>query len=1132
MKNLFGRVVLPVLSTSFLFIFAFTSFAQDLDDVTISGRVVDSNKLAIVGATVTATRIETGTTRTAVTNDDGRFRLIELTPGLYKVSASATGFGTKERVDLQTIAGLNVQLDFTLDPGSIEVDPVQVNNDDAAETVDTTRTVVGSTISGIDIEELPNNSRNALDLVLTLGGTSEEALSVRDLSEDRNSNARVPPAEQGLFSLSGGASYSNNITIDGLDNNDDRSAGDRFQPSLEAIAEVQVITSQFSAEYGRASGGRVNLRTRGGTSKYRGRAFMFYRDDSLNSNSWYNNSRGFSRLPLTEYNPGVTFGGPILKKRTFFFAAYEYTNLQDTTFIDTYVPVGTNSRFTLPTSTGGAQGCDSSSPTACTTVPPTAGLVAPYQASLATPNNNHTFTARFDHKLTKNNDFYVVWQLGRRKNRRTTGGSTTRIEDALQAKSANTDGLSFTDNHIFGGKVVNQYRMQWSVYEPNYQTDNPFDPVVLIGYRNPMTNGIQTLIAGNSTASTLQNFSSNRKETRWQFQDSVAFPIANHTFKAGIDIQYVNSEDLSLGDATGTFNFSSVLFYEQNNVTRFRQNFGTARDVTNTYWGIFFNDEFRVRPNFSINYGLRFENETAVTDKNNLGPRLGITYGPWKSGKGVIRFGAGIFYNKTLLRTVGDYIQNNSGNLFNYDTNNIGTSGSDTRRLAVLAAISQQFPNRFETVADLKRMLTSIGQPDTLGFASSSLIRSVDPKLKIPESYQFNLGFEREIGNGFIFEANLTSNKTSHLWREYNPNLPVLPAGFSDWTGYLLANPYVFTNSNGNLRTYQFYLGATNDASGVSTAPGGTTACSTTNTVTCFVNLNSLNSTTTFPSTAVSGSTTNSTGTPLGISLAAISRFRPDTSVAEKEIVSSIGNAYYKGLVLELRRRYKNLGNGFSSSFRFVYTLASTRDDGLNNTTNAEINGDFDREWARSSQDRRHRIAVSGTIETPWWLGKVRMSPLFRFGSSAPFNLGYGSDRNLNDTSTDRPLFTGNIKDIKWRAPGSAFPTELASQFSLPPIGSISGNLPRNAGRGPSFYTFDLSLTREWKFGDRFKLRPTIQFDNILNAAVFSFGSEFIDFTALSTSPTATQLANYQSFLIPTRTYRQRQIRIGFRFDF
>ena len=213
------------------------------------------------------------------------------------------------------------------------------------------------------MEELPNLDRNPLDLVLTVGGVSEEALSTTDLAEDEDANPRSTPFEQGNFSISGGASYSNNITIDGLDNNDDRSARERFQPSLEAVAEVQVVRNQFSSEYGRASGGRVNIRTRGGTKRLRGRAFVFYRDDLFNANSWYNNSRGISRPPLTAFTPGFTLGGPVrlplvdLGNRTFFFVSYENQRLDDTTLIDTYIPVAPNPRFTLPTPSG-AEYCD------------------------------------------------------------------------------------------------------------------------------------------------------------------------------------------------------------------------------------------------------------------------------------------------------------------------------------------------------------------------------------------------------------------------------------------------------------------------------------------------------------------------------------------------------------------------------------------------------------------------------------------------------------------------------------------------------------------------------------------------------------------------------------------------------
>ncbi len=225
------------------------------------------------------------------------------------------------------------------------------------------------------------------------------------------------PAEQGNFSLSGGVSYSNNITIDGLDNNDDRSANVRFQPSIESIEEVQVITNQFSAEYGRASGGRINLRTRSGSNRLRGRAFMFFRDDNLNANTWYNNSRGFPRLPLTEYNPGFTLSGPIVlpkiydgHNRTFFSVAYEYNNLQDTTFINTFVPLVSNPRFHASGRKCGLSGRFD------------ADDLAAYNVFYTTPNVNHIFTAKLDHKLTSSNDFTIGYQLGRRKNRRTTRG--------------------------------------------------------------------------------------------------------------------------------------------------------------------------------------------------------------------------------------------------------------------------------------------------------------------------------------------------------------------------------------------------------------------------------------------------------------------------------------------------------------------------------------------------------------------------------------------------------------------------------------------------------------------------------------------------------------------------------------
>src|SRR2546421_9942873 len=297
------------LSLVLLCLASVAAFAQDLDNVTITGRVMDQNGAVIPGTTVTATLAKNKVERTVTADADGRYRIIQLAPGIYSVKAAFTNFATEEKTDLTTIAGQNVQLDFTLKPADVTAQTVIVSQANAPE-VDTTRTVVGGTITTQEVESLPVNTRSPLDLIFTLGGVSEEPLSTRDLAEDKTS-ARSTPEEAGNFSLSGGPAYSNNVTIDGLDNNDDRSARERFQPSVEAIEEVQIITNQFSAEYGRASGGRINLRTRGGSGKFHTRAFYFFRDESLNANTFRNNLKGVKRLPLQEHDPGFTLSGPI-----------------------------------------------------------------------------------------------------------------------------------------------------------------------------------------------------------------------------------------------------------------------------------------------------------------------------------------------------------------------------------------------------------------------------------------------------------------------------------------------------------------------------------------------------------------------------------------------------------------------------------------------------------------------------------------------------------------------------------------------------------------------------------------------------------------------------------------------------
>jgi hypothetical protein len=207
---------------------------------------------------------------------------------------------------------------------------------------------------------------------------------------------------------------------------------------------------------------------------------------------------------------------------------------------------------------------------------------------------------------------------------------------------------------------------------------------------------------------------------------------------------------------------------------------------------------------------------------------------------------------------------------------------------------------------------------------------------------------------------------------------------------------------------------------------------------------------------------------------------------------------------------------------RASYTLSRLIDDGVVNTSSPLVVGDFRRERALSLQDARHRVAISGYFLFPDWLARLSLSGAFNYSSSLPFSVGVrGNDRSLDDVNNDRPNFAGDLDRIVWRRPGSPLDPTLAAGFTLPTIGT-AGNLPRNAGRGPSAYTLNLRLAREFKFTESRKLELQIETFNPFNATVFSFGSEFIDFGATGLG----------DFLTPRRTVKPRTMRLGLRFDF
>lgn len=1067
--------------------------AQDLDTVVIAGRVTDQNAAVIPGAEVQATLVRTEQKRTTVSDAEGRYRLIQLEPGTYVVRVSFAGFAAQEITNVATVSGQSVEVDVTLIPSHLEVEPVVITSADLPA-VDSRRTVTGVTLTSLETESLPINSRSVLDLIFTLPGVTEEPLSTRDLAEDRNTNHANTPEEAGTFSLAGAPAYSNNLTIDGLDNNDDRAARERFQPSLEAVAEVQVITNQFSAEYGRASGGRVNLRTRSGSRQFHGRGFYFFRDEALHANTFRNNSLGLARLPLQEHVAGFTLGGPLPSKRlkeTVFFVSYEANRVLDSALIDTLVPLEQNANFPLPSPTHPDRRRleDAEEPRL-------AAEVAPFISSISTPFKNTSITTRVDHQFGPMHSASAVYQAGRLINLRQFGGGN-RLAEALQGRRRNSDAISFSDTLVFSERLVNQLRFQYSRLAPAFEARGGSEPVVLISLNDPLIGEDPerrsgTLVAGSSTAG-----GSDRREGRMQLQDVLSFLSGNHSLKLGVDVHHVRSTFIDLSDLSGTFNFASAGDFLAGAASRFRQNFQSSSTQKNLYAGFFVQDEWQIIPQLLLSYGLRYEYETILHDPNNFGPRFSLAYRPFESGKLVVRAGGGIFFNRPLLRTIDDFTLGQQ-QLF-FDTNQLrdpltGKLMTTEQRRAFISQ-NLRFPETLNVNSSLVR---------EFGVLNTEFSRRLDPALRIPESYQVNAGVERDLGRGYSVEANFTFTRGIHLWREFNANAPVLPSGYNNFSEFLASRDFAnFTNPITSTRPL---YNAANAGELIRFAYGSLNQTSP-NTVIRNVEFG-------VPVSVMNLNSPSST-TMLEVALAAINNLRPDRARRELEQLISAGNSFYRGMTLELRKRFD-----LRFAFRAGYTLSSLIDDGVVNTSDALIPGNFRAERARSLLDRRHRFVFSGTFNLPRLLGSLQLSPIWRVASGAPFNISLGgTDRNLDDVSNDRPNYSGDLRLLKWRAPGEPIDPSVVQSFSIPQIGQ-AGNLPRNAGRGPGIFVFDLNVTRVIRLTEKVLLRPSVEFDNVLNKTVFSFGSEFINFNAL------------ESFLLATRTMRPRQIRVGLKMDF
>src|SRR6185436_15813132 len=274
----------------------------------ISGRVVDASGLGLPGATVTVTSQSTGFTRTVVSAETGGYAVPNLEPGIYTVLIELPGFSSVRRPDVQLTAGSALTFEFRMDIAAIEQEVVVTAE---APLVETTSNQLGGSLSSREIEDVPSNFRNFTALTQLIPGITP--------------NPAASTFEGGQVVANGSPSQQNVYLLDGMYNNDDRlggSQGTQVRVVLDNIEEYQVLSNQYSAEYGGGAGAIINMVTRGGTNNFNGRLYTYFRDDMFNNRNAFLPDDA-QKPPERTMQSGFGLGGPIIKNRAHFYFTIE-----------------------------------------------------------------------------------------------------------------------------------------------------------------------------------------------------------------------------------------------------------------------------------------------------------------------------------------------------------------------------------------------------------------------------------------------------------------------------------------------------------------------------------------------------------------------------------------------------------------------------------------------------------------------------------------------------------------------------------------------------------------------------------------------------------------------------------------
>ena len=1221
-------IVLAVTLCALVAISATSAFAQGTTS-RLTGVVQDKNGASVAGATVTITNDGTGSSLTAETSDSGTYTFDLIQVASYTVTVEKQGF--KKFVSSHNMVNVNqpTTVNASLEVGDVN-EVVQVTA--AQETVQTsTSGNIGTTIEQRELTDLPivtTRGRNPLDLLnvqpgVVFGGNTGGGVNVHG-SRDRAFN----------------------FTLDGIDINESTAGGSNFtplRPNPDSISQVQIVTSNFTAELGRSSGAQVSMITRSGTNEFHGTGFEFYRTPRLDAKAYTNTINNLPKDQFVQHIFGGSLGGPIVKNKLLFFTNLQLLRAYDTALV-------TRTVYTTQARTGLFRyvvSCNPGTPPAqcvsranapsgsltpsvnisggtvlplCTSPVTNAPCISSYNVATAPngfdttltgflnamplPNNftvgdglntagfnwaspqhekQYDFVMKFDYTLNQKNSIYVRYARGRQN---TLGDSANTGRPVFPDSPNFVDTYRSPDNTAINWRwsptanVVNEFIFGVSRFFFKFLTPEPDAgfPFAFINVATPNT-----------------NFSYNARGVRTlQYIDNITYIHGSHTFKGGFNFRFNHHTDdrsnvagsaiepiVILGNPSGftgyglptAFNattnptgivstdltrLQNEIADQQGRISTVSQAFVTDPNNASTFlaagsrWSneanypeldFYFQDNWRLRPNFVLDLGLRWEaklnpsldtrtvlvpnqavklgaapsntlrwvpGDLFQNDYGKFLPSVGFAWDPFKTGKTSIRGNYRIASDRIATFLFGSSIfQSTPGNNTATTNSAFGQNGGLYRNIAPI-------------IAGLVPTATPDALRQPLAISNSSL-SVIDPDLQFPQVHEWALSFQREVGKNNVIEVNYIGKHAVHLLGGYDANQVNVLAGVPGISqNFLEAFNLIRADiaANGNTATVfpalinKLFTGDPNNNAGTTTFR----TVATTNTITlgnvasaALAVSQRLCSTSDVTNGFCPGGTAGVTQLiSRTVSNPFVFQAYPQFTGA-LNVFDSSDFSNYKALEIIFRRR---LSGGLS--YQAAYTLSLSKDNrswdpSLSTVSRGSVqsasstpfdNRDRKLNYTWSDFDRRHIFQGTWVYELPLgkgrrWLnsnslvdhviGGWQVTGTMISASGRPFTVYSGLNTFSNVVQS-----TANCNDCS-RHLGQLvletgrnfwFDTAARAKFSQPVPGSI-GNTGRNYFIAPVYNQMDLGLLKKFRITERvtFDLRADIK--NLTNHPSF-----------------------------------------------